>query len=568
MKRILIYCWLILQWGCASQAPPSGGPEDKTAPEIVTTLPEHDSTRVGRSTAIAINFSERMNKLSTEKAIFISPTPAGNLGFSWSKNTLFVTLPDSLSENVTCVVTVGTDAKDIHDNAISKSYSFAFSTGDSIDRGEISGRVISETTKGVSIWAYRLRPTGSTQVTEDSMIYKKRADYITQVSADGAYHLSFLAPGRYRVFAVADLDEDFVYSTAADAIGIPSKDVELTSGQPTFAGMDFMMTAEDSSRFGLQSVTSINPKTTLAGLTKPLSNRYFENRDSFDDVKNHLELIDSSDGKIIPIKDAYVNTLNKIEIKILTEPLDVHHRYTLKVHTLYSSTGDTLTTGEQTFDVYQSDAVRAIIELVQPKEISSIVLPNDFFAFRFDKGMPRDRLEQQLMLLDSSGQKTSGTFKWWNSSYVEFHPSKFLESQMAYRLELNANSLPDWEGLVTSDTAVVFPFVSFKKDSLGIISGQIFDQDSTESQYIIVCRSLSKGRNYTVTLEKAGVYSIPYIVPGKYNILGYRDADHNDQYSFGNIAPIRFAERFTAYADTVAVRPNWETANIHLRFKK
>ncbi|NUM79840.1 Ig-like domain-containing protein [bacterium] len=568
MKKILIYGWLVLQWGCASQAPPSGGPEDKTAPEILATLPGHDSTRVGRSTAVAINFSERMNKLSTEKAVFISPTPAGDLDFSWSKNTLFITLPDSLDEDVTCVVTIGTDAKDIHDNALKTSHSFAFTTGDSIDRGEISGRVISETTKGVSIWAYRLRPAGSLLPIDDSVVYKKRADYITQAGADGTYRLSYLAPGYYRVFAVADLDADFVYSVAADAIGIPSEDVELASARSAFAGMDFMMTAEDSSRFDFLSVTSINPRTTLAGLTKPLSRRYFENRDSFDDIKNHLELIDSADAKTIPIKDAYVNTLNQIEIKILTEPLDVRRRYILKVHSLYSSMGDTLTAGKQAFEVYQGDSVRATIELAQPKEINSIVLPDDYFAFRFDKGVTRERFEQLLFLLDSSGQKTSGTFTWWNSSYVEFRPSKILASQMAYRLKLNADSLRDWEGVMLSDTAMVFPFVTFKHDSLGVITGQVFDKDSTESRYIIMCRSFGKGRNYSITLEKAGAYSIPYIVPGKYNILGYRDSDRNEQYSFGKISPIRFAESFTAYADTVSVRPNWETANIHLRFKK
>ena len=54
--------------------------------------------------------------------------------------------------------TVGTGARDLRRNALEKSFTFAFATGDEINQGGIAGQVFSdhELTATAHVWAYDL----------------------------------------------------------------------------------------------------------------------------------------------------------------------------------------------------------------------------------------------------------------------------------------------------------------------------------------------------------------------------------------------------------------------------
>lgn len=566
--RYIVLISVLLLWGCASMQPPGGGPEDKESPEVLWNIPTRDSVRVTGKVDILIAFSEKMNASSVENAIYISPYPSGETRFFWKKNILRIVLADSLERNKTFVVTVGTDAKDSHANPLAQAYSFAFSSGDSIDRGSIGGRVVAENTKGVSIWSYRL----SGNVKDDSLIYRKRADYITQVGAGGKYRLSYLSAGTYRVYAIADLDADYLYSPAGDFIGLPFKDVTIGSGQTTVADVDFMMFQEDTSKFMLQTAVPVDKRMLVAGFSKPLPvQRYFESSEGFDDLIHHFNIRDSTDGAEIPITDLYLNPVKLNEVRILTEPKSIRRRYFLTVNGLRSQGGETISSGQISFDGGEdSSNIKTEAELISPRMTDGFVLPNDGFTFRLSNGVQRSLFEKKFLMYDSLNRQVDGKFLWANSSQVEFRPLKLLESRMAYRIKIGADSATDWHGKILSDTAWTYSFISFKTDSLGFVSGTVVDEDSAKSGvYYITCRNLNRNmRDHFVRLVKAGTFNLHYLVPGRYSVVAFKDEDANGLYSHGRVSPIVFSEKFTAYSDTLVVRPNWETSNILLRFKK
>ncbi len=554
-------------FGCANQAPPGGGPEDKTPPKILWTVPASDSVRVARKTQIQIAFSEAMNQSGTEKAVYISPYSPSK--FSWEKNVLTVVPGDSLEEDRTCVVTIGTDAKDIHNNPLAQSYSFAFSTGSKIDRGTIAGRVISEKIKRISIWSYRLGPQGKTAI--DSLVYLKRADYITQVGDGGKYQLSYLAGGSYRVFAVADQDENFSYTPSIDFIGIASKDMELSSQNVSVTNIDFMMFQEEASRFTLQFITSVGEQTLSLRLTRPLHSRlYFENHAVRESLKDRLKISDSASGAAVALRDVYANTNDLSEIRILADGIIAYRTYVLEAFGLVDHTGDTLRSEKLSFNFTPGDVLPTHGKLVVPQAISDPVLPDEFFAFYFDNGIQRALFEKSFSMTDSSSKRVNGKFTWRNSGYVEFHPAGLLANVMSYRISLNTDSILDWSGRAVSDTVTGWNFKSFKIDSLGTVSGQITDEDSARSgAFILTClHSARTSRDYSAEIPKAGNFRISHLIPGKYNLIAFRDEDGNGIFSYGRVSPITFSERFTGYADTVIVRPNWETSGVTLRFRK
>lgn len=568
MNRFIILILILLLWGCASMQPPGGGPEDKEPPTVIWSVPTKDSVRVPRKVDILVAFSETMNHESVESSVYLSPYPEGEIKFSWKKNVLRIEIGDSLEYDKTFVVTLGTDGKDNHGNPLQQAYSFAFSTGDSIDRGSISGRVVADNTKGISIWSYRLDGA----VNGDSLIYTKRADYITQVGAGGKYQLSYLSPGKYRIYAIADLDADYRYTPSSDFIGLTFKDVTLKSSKLASADMDFMIFQEDTAAFRLESVAAVDHRLLVAVFSKSLLPViYFENTANAVPLISHFKMVDSLTGEEIPIRDVYLNPANLREIRILSEPTKAQTRYTLFVSDLRSQNGERLSSDSMAFDgVSDSSSVKIDIEMVKPYVKDGYLLQNEALEFRFSAGIMRNSFERFFQMLDSNGQKITGNFSWTNSAQVEFRPHKLLASQMDYKITIPSDSLLDAHGRSVGDTTVKYFLRSFKSDSLGFVSGMVMDDDELKTgPYYISCRSLNRNlRDHAVRVETSGAFALNYLIPGKYSVVAFRDDDSNGVFSYGRVSPVTFSEKFTSYADTVTVRPNWETSNVILRFRK
>jgi len=241
-----IIIFIFFLYGCASRGPISGGPADDIPPLILNTIPENLSLMVKSDIKVKIEFNERMNRSSVEKAIFISPVPNSKPEYNWNgyKN-LTLSFSDELSEDRTYVISIGSDATDEHKNKLGESYNLAFSTGDRIDNGTIAGKVFGYEKKSkVLLFAYLL---------EDSLDFEPaetNPDYITQPNNKGEYRFMHLAYGRYRIFAVEDLDENGKYFMGKDKIGISTKDDAVLIETDTSATFSF---------YGFQSIDTLNP---------------------------------------------------------------------------------------------------------------------------------------------------------------------------------------------------------------------------------------------------------------------------------------------------------------------
>ena len=137
--RSAVFAALILFLGCASQAPPSGGPPDKTPPFVVRTFPEKGALSVALETEIEVEFSEPMDRKSVERSVFLSPRLNVEPRFKWKGRRLRILPGDALAENRTYRISVGAEGRDVYRNKLTSSFDFVFSTGDSIHQGELNG---------------------------------------------------------------------------------------------------------------------------------------------------------------------------------------------------------------------------------------------------------------------------------------------------------------------------------------------------------------------------------------------------------------------------------------------
>ena len=199
---------LALLAGCARVGPPTGGPEDSTPPEVVTTVPAEDATNVGLDTEIRIEFSEEMSRVATERAFSIEPGVALR-NLRWEGPTMVAQPVDGLPDSTTFTVQIAEGASDYHGVALSSAFALLFSTGESLDSGLISGTVTmqEEGLAGVTVWACQ-RPLTA----EDGVITP--CAHAATTRADGTFRIPGVAISEqpYQLLAFIDENEDDVYS--------------------------------------------------------------------------------------------------------------------------------------------------------------------------------------------------------------------------------------------------------------------------------------------------------------------------------------------------------------------
>ena len=215
LMRFLCFSILCLCCACAKVGPPQGGAVDNTPPQVLSHIPDSDQLNVSLERYVEIVFSEPMDHRRTEEAIFVSP--GDPLGFRWRGRTLRIKL--GLRPERTYVVTVGTGARDLRNNALEQSFSFAFATGARLNQGALRGRVYQRQIplRGAHIWAYDLSNFSG-------QVGREKPAYQTQSGVDGQYEFLRLAPGRYQLLAFVDDNKDGL-PNSDEWVGLPSRDV-------------------------------------------------------------------------------------------------------------------------------------------------------------------------------------------------------------------------------------------------------------------------------------------------------------------------------------------------------
>lgn len=125
---------------CAIPEPPPGGPEDKTAPEALATLPADGAAGVSTGAEIEIEFSEKLSGARFDRFVEFSPE-VKIAKTRWRGKRLFVEPAGALRSDTTYVVRIRPGFTDAHNVRSERGYEFGFATSASVDTGTISGRV-------------------------------------------------------------------------------------------------------------------------------------------------------------------------------------------------------------------------------------------------------------------------------------------------------------------------------------------------------------------------------------------------------------------------------------------
>lgn len=223
---------------CAVSVPPSGGPEDKTPPGVVGSIPAAGSTGVDPGTAVAISFSEPMTRKGVERTLSFSPAIEYD-EVKWDDRTLIIRVAGGLHPDTTYVVTLDRGYRDVHGVAATSAFELAFATSATLDTARIEGTVYfkREPTANGVVRCFRL-PRDSSFTPESG-----RPDRQSVTTGDGTYRLRYLSPrgDRFIVWAFEDRNRNGAYEPASEFATTFPDTVVLSAATPVAAACDIMI---------------------------------------------------------------------------------------------------------------------------------------------------------------------------------------------------------------------------------------------------------------------------------------------------------------------------------------
>ncbi len=559
LHRLFIFLLaLVIAFDCAKQMPPSGGPTDKTPPEVVAISPTAGSTLVPLNTSIMIEFSERVTKKSVENAIFISPWPSEEIFFQWRGKKLKIEFGDSLKPNKTYVLTVGAQTSDLRNNKMRDSFSIAFSTGEKIDSGQIAGTVYgSSGVEGTLVCAYQVKSYHSPDPTEIL------ADYYTQCNEQGGYTLMYVSPGTYRIFAFGDRDRNRKYTRGVDNIGVPNSDTFLSEENLVAKGVDFRLSVEDTVKPTLKSAFSLdNAHVAL---------RFSEEISPFNPTEPNVLFsitVEQNSNEKLNIKSCYQNSIDPSQVHLKTD-IQSEIPYVITARKLFDLDGNEIDTAFNSV-VFTG---KTIGDTIKPKLVAQTIqdssrnVPLDeFIGFTFSEAMDTNKVARNLTFTSAQGVNVPGTLKWINPADFLFFPDSQLKGLTEYTVFAPVDSITDMAGNALADSLFRVYFTTLNEDTLTAIRGRIIDENEQGKGSFYLSANSGK-HTYHIVVDELGDYRLENILPGIYVIDGFRDADGNGVYSFGRVIPFEPAERFVFYPDSVKVRSRWPTEGEDIIFK-
>jgi uncharacterized protein (DUF2141 family) len=213
---------------CARKGRPSGGLKDSIAPLMVTAIPPYKSIHFSAK-KIKISFDEYITLKNVTQQLVISPplkfspiiTPQG----APSKD-ITIRLKDTLKENTTYTLNFGNSIQDNNEGNQLKSFKYIFSTGTYIDslktKGTIKDAYVNTFDKNCTVLLYKIDSTYN-----DSIIYKKKPNYVTSTLDSTLFTITNIKKGRYLLIALKDISANYLFNAKEDKIGFYNRFIEI-----------------------------------------------------------------------------------------------------------------------------------------------------------------------------------------------------------------------------------------------------------------------------------------------------------------------------------------------------
>src|ERR1039457_2607017 len=203
---------------CANPVTPQGGPKDILPPKILLSEPP-DLTTHFQSRRIKITFDEFIQLKDARNQVIISPPILPKTEFTVHGKSSLVKINDSLRANTTYSIFFGDAVSDLSENNILHNFNYVFTTGAYIDSLSLRGKIIDAFTLTPQKDVYAMLYINENDtIPFDSLPYRVKPYYLAKSNESGEFLFHNLRNTPYKLFALKDLNGDFIYNPPAEKI--------------------------------------------------------------------------------------------------------------------------------------------------------------------------------------------------------------------------------------------------------------------------------------------------------------------------------------------------------------
>jgi polyisoprenoid-binding protein YceI len=580
LRQLLSLAYLLFLTSCASIRPPPGGDEDKSPPQLDTTIPAQGMTNVPRKTTLHFEFAQDIDRTSFGSAITITPYMSGVVKYDWSGyDEVDVILPDSLRENTTYVVTLSRDLKTLRGGTLGTPTQITFSTGNIIDSGIITGRVLpsfKSTEKsdlgGVFVFAYDI----SKRNTDTLNMSHTRPDYITQPDKDGNFTLRALADGNtYRIIGVVDEFRNRLYDHTIDDYAVATSDVKLD--KPTVSNIWMRLARKfDTTKPVLQEIEVRDAYHFRAIFSEAIDSNA---------VNIEMYSLRSNDNNGIETMTSVFRENPEKKPNVITfetyAPLykNKSYHFIIKPSLVSDMRGNFIsdTTASITFTVPET----TVDTFSLPKFIGASIPDSSFdvsrklnILLRFTNPIA-EGFEKGITVSDSSGKTFPFTLTRIDGVLFHLTTNDSLDNAKWYTLELRtSDARSPINGNITGyhDTTHRIRFKTTDNVETGNITGTVNFNDTLydPANYRIVVDLLNIAtgqQTRSVLPEGKKSFTLSTLPRGKYKVRAYLTAHPNNLFESGTVTPFQFSMPSGEYESEIDIRPRWSVDNVNFDLK-
>ena len=537
LKHILITTTVLfmafLAQRCANAVAPTGGPKDKTPPEVVEAVPENNSINfIGKK--IEITFDEYVTLENANQNVLISPPLSQKPDIKLKNKTVVVKFKEDLALNTTYTINFGSAIKDLHEGNLFKDYVYSFSTGDRIDTLSITGKVVDVTEKKpvenvyVSLYA-------ADRDNLDSLPMSTIPNYITKTDKQGNFSLNGIADKRYLLFALKDVNSNLYFDLPNEEIAFFDTLVPANSNNLTL----YMFGETDSTQVLLEK------KLIEEGLLRfvfrhPAKDAIIMTPEMLPDSFNLVTMHSSDYDTVLWYFTPHVKDSLWVQVKYDTTIND-SSRYSLKFKEQ-----------ENKKRGRQPEKLKVSNNLVGQGGL----IPGQDLILEFSEPIV-------LYQMRDSAVFKRDTTVYYNQLAFEQADDEGLQYRLTTPFSVDSNysfTIPDsvfFSIRGRTNNSIQVDFHILNDDEYGNIYITVVPPKGMKQVVVQLTNESGKVLKQEIITKKQEVM-FDYLMPAKYKIQAILDADGNGKWSTGNYHHLLQPETILEYQDPLEIKAGWD----------
>lgn len=543
----------VLLFSCAHQVSPGGGPEDKTGPTILATVPASGAVGIDRKSRIIISFSEWIAKPSALKSISILPPLDGGSTIKINAQRLEIVPAKPFAEATTYHIVVTSGLTDLRNNPISSSFTLVFSTGTALDSGEITGCVVDPAKRfiqpTVALFSIPKAPTDT--------LFLQNPDYLTQGDSGGYFSIENVRPGTYQLLAFVDKNNNRRPGPGTEDAYAPSRQNISISKQTV--SMTLFPVESDTASPRVKSVKPVSSKEILCTWSGTVDSLHGCSEPAWSIVPSGKK------GNSIAASQIFWFDNRSRSILLLSDTLSIAQYHLIATYRRKLQSSSLIITDTMLFNGINSrDTVQPALQSCSPTGTTGL-LPEIRLLFTEPVSLSR-----QLSLIDSLGDSIPLNNSQSFADTAVLHPARRLHTGSRYRLlilksfgkDLAGNKLKTRD---TTDTVACPEFKTIDPDSLAVSLKGCAPCLAADAKRKWQFLPFSGNAIPLVSADTNNCFRFDSLPAGKGFVAYFSDENNNNRPDKGILLPFTPPEPYVILPDTVEARARWEIEGVVLK---